>query len=157
MQIRTAIRENADMYHIQDPENTILRMQELCGGQLTMSIGAVIQNLISGKQFESAKSICNKFSTNSKDDPMDMGDMKYIKGLRNEIRKAEISDIVMRLINMNGTIEEEIALFEFIEKGLNMGNVELLTISLGKSKDGTKNITLADIWTDEVREQKTRY
>lgn len=46
---------------------------------------------------------------------------------------------------MNGTEEEERRYFELIEKGLKMGNVKLGSISLGKSKDGLRTITLADI------------
>ena len=30
-----------------------------------------------------------------------------------------------------------------------MGNVKLSAISLGKTKDGTRDISLADVWIDE--------
>ena len=57
---------------------------------------------------------------------------------------------------MNGTYAEERAYFELIEKGLKMGNVKLGAISLGKSQDGLRTITLADIWTDENQKEKSR-
>lgn len=149
IQIRTAITEKADKFNIQDPEKAVLQIQELCGGELGQSIRAVVKNLTARKEYETAKSICDKFSIQSKDEDAISEHTKYIRGLRNEIRNAEISDIVMTAINMNRTPEEERAYFELIEKGLRMGNIKLSAISLGKSKDGVKSITLADIWTDE--------
>lgn len=62
----------------------------------------------------------------------------------------------MTAINMNGTLEEERAYIEFIEKCLKTGNIKLSAISLGKSKDGVKNITLADILKDENEKSKSR-
>lgn len=50
---------------------------------------------------------------------------------------------------MNGTPEEERSYFELIQKLLNDNNVKLASIPLGKSRDGLKNITLADIWENE--------
>ena len=52
-------------------------------------------------------------------------------------------------------MEEERAYLELIEKGIKMGNVKLEEISLGKSQDGLRTITLADIWTDEKQKEKT--
>ena len=77
-----------------------------------------------------------------------------MKDLRLKIRNAEISDIVLKGINTQGTEEEEREYFELIEKGIKMENVKLRAISLGKSQDGTRNITLADIWTDENQKEK---
>ena len=57
---------------------------------------------------------------------------------------------------MSGTYEEEKSYFELIEKGLKMGNVKLGAVSLGKSQDGLRTITLADIWTDENQREKSR-
>lgn len=55
---------------------------------------------------------------------------------------------------MDGTIEEERIYIEMIEKGLKMGNIKLGAISLGKSQDGSKDITLADIWGGENQKEK---
>lgn len=152
IQIRTAISEKTDTFYIINPEKTILQMQELCGGELRQAIRAVVENLIKYKDYEVAKNICDKFS--KKDEDKESEHTKYITGLRNEIRNAEISDIVMKAINMNGTPEEESACFSLIEKGLKMGNINLRAISLGKSEDGIKNITLADIWCDDKQKHR---
>ena len=150
IQIGTAIREKSDRFHIVNPETTIYQIQELCGKDLGQAVRIVVENLISRKDFEEAKRICSKFSGKDKGDIIAI----VMKDLRLKIRNAEISDIVLKGINTQGTEEEERKYFELIEKGIKMENVKLKAISLGKSQDGTRNITLADIWTDENQEEK---
>lgn len=87
----------------------------------------------------------------------DKVNLTYIKRLKKEIRNDEISNIVLKVINMRGIdIEEERIYFELIEKGLKMGNIKLEEISLGKSQDGLKFITLADIWEGKKQTQEIR-
>lgn len=152
IQIKTVLMEKPEQYHIENPETTIMQIQELCGGELEQAIRTVVKNLTDIKDFERAKEICDKFSSKDKESSLST----YIRRLRNEIRNDEISDIVLKGINMNGTYAEERAYFELIEKGLKMGNVKLGAISLGKSQDGLRTITLADIWTDENQKEKSR-
>lgn len=152
IQIKTILSENPKQYHIENPETTIMQIQELCGGELNQAIRTVVKNLTGIKDFESAKKICDKFSSKDKESPLST----YIRRLKNEIRNDEISDIVLKGIKMNGTELEERRYFELIEKGIKMGNVNLESISLGKSQDGLRTITLADIWIDEEQKEKTR-
>ncbi len=150
IQIGIAIREKSDRFYVVNPETTIYQIQELCGKDLGQAVRIVVENLISRKDFEEAKRICSKFSGKDKGDII----ATVMKDLRLKIRNAEISDIVLKGINTQGTEEEERKYFELIEKGIKMENVKLKAISLGKSQDGTRNITLADIWTDENQEEK---
>lgn len=156
IQIRTAIEEKADKFRIQNPENAVLQLQQLCGGKIEQSVRTVVMNLIEQKDFETAKRICDKFSIKNKDEKFESEHTKYMRGLKDDIRNAEIGNVVMTAINMNGTPEEEMTYFSLVEKGLKMGNVSLKAIPLGKSKDGMKRITLADIWTDEIERDKSR-
>lgn len=149
IQIRTAIIEKADKYKIKNPEMVILKLEELSDGETNLALRTVIKNLIEREEFEEAKRFCDKYYKEAKEKYKENEFTKYIRGLRNEIRNAEIGNIVLTAINMKGTIEEERMYFELIDKGLKMGNVKLGAISLGKSKDGLKNITLADIWEPE--------
>ena len=139
--------EKSEQYHIENPDIAIMQIQKLCGGELEQAIRTVVKNLIGAKDFERAKGVCTNFSSKYN------GSLSLI-GLRKEIRNAEIADIVLKGININGTMEEEKAYFKLIEKGLERGNVKLSAISLGKSQDGLRNITLADIWPEET--QKVR-
>ena len=147
IQIRTVLMEKSEQYHIENPDIAIMQIQKLCGGELEQAIRTVVKNLIGAKDFERAKGVCTNFSSKYN------GSLSLI-GLRKEIRNAEIADIVLKGININGTMEEEKAYFKLIEKGLERGNVKLSAISLGKSQDGLRNITLADIWPEET--QKVR-
>lgn len=142
--------EKSEQYHIENPETTVMQIQELCGGELEQAIRTVVKNLTGIKDFERAKKICDKFSGEDKESQI----ATYMRRLKKEIRNDEISDIVLKGINMNGTEEEDRAYFELIEKGLKMGNVKLNVVSLGKSQDGLRSITLADIWTDENQKEK---
>ena len=144
--------EKSEQYHIDNPEKTILQIQELCDGELEQAIRTVVKNLTNVKDFERAKEVCNKFS--SKDNESSLS--AYIRKLRKQIRNEEISDIVLKGLNMNGTEREERTYFELIEKGIKMGNIKLGAVSLGKSQDGLRNITLADIWVDENQKEKSR-
>ena len=152
IQIRTVLMEKSEQYHIENPEKTVMQIQELCGGELEQAIRTVVKNLTSIKDFERAKEVCNKFSTQDNESSFSA----YIRTLRKQIRNDEISDIVLKGINMSGTEREERRYLELIEKGLKMGNVKLGAISLGRSQDGLRTITLADIWTDEKQNEKSR-
>lgn len=156
IQIRRVIAERTDKFNIQDPEKTISQLQKLCGGELGQSIGAVVENLTNKKEFEIAKSICDKYLIENDDEQKESEQTKRIRELKNKIRNEEISNIVLKAINMNGTIEEERKYIELIEESLKMENINLTTISLGKSEDGVRKITLADIWTDEIEKGKSR-
>ena len=152
IQIRTVLIEKSEQYHIDNPEKTILQIQELCGGELEQAIRTVVKNLTNVKDFERAKEVCNKFSSKDNESSLSV----YIRKLRKQIRNDEISDIVLKGLNMNGTEREERTYFELIEKGIKMGNIKLGAVSLGKSQDGLRNITLADIWVDENQKEKSR-
>lgn len=155
-QIKMALTENPDRFPIKNPEMAVLQIKELCGEGEESAIRVVTKNLIERKDFETAKRICDKYYEESKTGEKESEFTKYMSVLRNEIRNSEIGDIIIKLIKMNGSPEEETACFELIEKGLKKGNINLRAISLGKSSDGVKNITLEDIWYNEKQKSKTR-
>ncbi len=144
-QIKTAIMENTEKYHIIEPETTILQMQQLEGINIEQAIKVIIINLINSKDFERAKNVLNDFSK----DRIDIKNQREIINLRARVRNAEIAEFVLKGIYMNATKQEEKEFYELIESGLKRGRVEMSSVFLGKSKDGTRNITLADIWTNQ--------
>ena len=150
IQIRTILEERAEKYCIENPEITIKQMQVLFGGELETAIRVTVKNLIQAKNFEKAKDVCDQFSDKGQEDSIAI----TIRRLRKEIRNAEISDIVLKGIHMKGTIEDDRRYLELIEKGIKRGNVKLGAISLGKSQDGLRTITLEDIWIDENEKGK---
>lgn len=150
IKIKTILVEQSEQYKIENPEKTIEQLQQLCGDGLEQSIGTVVRNLINSKEFQRARETYDKFSKKDKTPEFQMS----MKLLRNNIRNAEISYTVLKLINMNGTVDEEQKYLDVIENGLDVGNVKLNTISLGKSQDGKRNITLADVWEDKKLERE---
>ena len=152
IQIRRGLMENAEQYNIVNPEKTIIQIQTLCEGNLEQAILAVVKNLTNIKDFKKKKKVCNKFSKEDSETSVST----YIRMLKKQIRNEEISDIVLKGLNMQGTEKEEETYFELIEKGIKMGNINLKAVSLGKSQDGLRNITLADIWGDEAKKEKSR-
>ncbi len=148
IQINTVLMEKAKKYQIVNPEASIKQAQELFGDGIEQTIRMVVMNLVGREKFEIAKEICNKYSEEEEyfNGPMAM--------LRREVKNAEIGNMVLRGINMHGTEKEENEYFEMLEKGLKSGNVRLGSVSLEKSKDGLRNITLADIWVDENQRGK---
>ena len=150
IQIKTVLRENPEKYYIENPERTIMQVQELCGGELEQAISVVVKNLINIKDFNKAKGVCDNLYKKSKEGSF----LIYIRRLKKQIRNGEIGDLVLKLINMNGSEEEEILYWNIIEKELEKENIKLDTISLGKSKDGLRTITLADVCADEKLNRK---
>ena len=147
MQIRAALSNNTDEFQIKNPEATILKLQELCNMELIDAIRVILKNLISRKSFVTAKGIIDEFANRTKGESLTRKD---IKSFKNEIRNAEISDMVMKIINSPEITNKEIEYFRIIENGINLGNVNLAAIHLGESKDDVHRITLEDIWSDGV-------
>lgn len=149
-QIRTALEERTEQYSITNPEMTIYQLHNLSGDSLHQSVSSVINNLINSRSFEKAKRVYTKFETESQTDEY----YESMLSIKKRIRNAEIGDMVLRGINENGNAKQDANYFELIEKGLKTGNVNMKTISLGKSQSGLRNITLDDVWPDK---EKGRY
>ena len=94
IKIRTIIRDRAEEFQISNPETTIQQLQELDKGDLRQAINIVTENLIASKKFNEAKRICDKFSKEDKENSI------IIKELRAKVRNAEISDIILKGLNM---------------------------------------------------------
>ncbi len=149
IQINKLIMEGRLVYDIQYPEVSIKQLNELCGGELTQAINTVVENLISKKEYKKAKDICNKFASENKEL------YSYIRMLANNIKRAEISDMVMKGINAKMSEVEDIAYFYKIEEKIKKEKIKISSISLGKSEDGLRFINLGDIWP--IEKQKEQY
>lgn len=79
-------------------------------------------------------------------------DLGNIKPLRIKIINAEIGDIVSRMLKSDEKAEDQIEAFKLLEEKIKSKKINLKAISLGKSKDGLKDITLADIWNEPQKE-----
>ena len=146
IQIRKVLKENSEIYRVENPSATIMIFEELCDEEIESSISAVIKNLINIKEFDKAKEVCRELfgKNDNRISPM------YIKNLRNEIRNSKIGDEILTIIENDGTYEEEKMCYEQIKKLIVEEKINPKNISLGKSQDGLRNITLADISSKEL-------
>lgn len=142
LQIRTAIAENPDKYKIEKPEKTIEQMQDIFQCETGECIRTVITNLIGRKQFAIAKILCNKFSVKYHDKYTQM----VLKRLIEEIERAEISELVLKAINIKTSSKNDAQNFDALEMGLKAKNIHPRLIILAKGQAGKKDITLEDIW-----------
>ena len=150
IQIRTAIMNKPDQYSITNLDRAITELQQLCGIEQGEAVRTVVTNLIGRKDYQTAKMMCTKFSGEEHQGTI----QTYIGRLQEDIRNAEFGDFVLKCINMNGTPEELIQYIGVIEMGLERGNINTRAVSLGKSKDGSREITLFDIWPDDEKYKK---
>lgn len=149
-QIKTEISTKPDQYYLQNPEVVLLQLSKICGGNLLQSADVVVRNLIGRKDFDMAKRVCDMFST-TKEKGKFLGDTI---NLRRKIRNAQISDLVLKGLAMNGTSNEDKKYYKLIKKGIEQANINLQAISLGTSQNGLREITLADIWEEKDSKQR---
>ena len=102
--------------------------------------------MISGKRFDEARELFDNFCKSKGKESMIPKDLVNI---RKRIRNEEIAYMVLKVINMSGTEEEERRCWQLIKDGVRLGNVNLSSITLGTSLDVSRRITLEDIWPDE--------
>lgn len=150
IQIRTVLAEQADKYHIENPMITIAQLQALCGGEIEQAIKTVVNNITISKDFETARQICDIYISQNKESNL----YRPLQILKREVRSAEISGFVLNGLKNQQTPEEDSAYISLIEREMRLGNIRMEAISLGQSHDGKKNITLADVWSDENQKQK---
>ena len=144
MQIKTVLVEKGATYAIQVPEIVIGQLQELCGIGQEEAIRIVVRNCIVRKDYKMARDICDK-----NDIKNEYGfTVKSIASLRDEIIHAEFADIVLEGMNNARTHQDEKAYIDMIQKAIASGQIRLTGVKLGKSVDGMRDVTLADIWDD---------
>lgn len=147
IQIKSVLADRADKYKVTNPESTIMRLYELSGrNDLQTAIRTVVKNFSERKEFDIARSLCEKYLTEHKDELGGYKSPLYM--LNEEIKNAQIGDFILRGLQAQGSVEDEINYVQLIQRGLK--NKNLRAIPLGKNKDGVRNITLADIWEAEI-------
>ena len=141
-----ALRENSEEFPVANPTLAMTNAKEICGGTLEQMLSIVVENLISGKRFDEARELFDNFCKSKGKESMIPKDLVNI---RKRIRNEEIAYMVLKVINMSGTEEEERRCWQLIKDGVRLGNVNLSSITLGTSLDVSRRITLEDIWPDE--------
>ena len=144
--IQTLIGEDDEFkYNIVDSKSAVLNISQLCGISEVQALEIVSHNLINRDRFDEAKQLCNNMLRTCKAE-----DSIGLYRIIGKIKCAEIGNLVLRLIRKEGNIEDDIeSCMKLIENELKLRNIKLESVSLGKSRNGTRKITLADIWYDK--------
>ena len=145
-QLVKALEKFAQDYPIQNPDKTIRALEKEFGMGFDSNFRAVILNYIARKQFVPAKYLCDKYTRIV---GAESEHASNISRLKLDIQKAEIGQIILKAIHTNASLDEQNQFFEVIEKRMKQHGYNYSSIPLGYSKDGTRKITLADIWEDE--------
>jgi len=150
-QIQKKIAEQYEKYPVKNPKESALLISELSNGGLGLSVRAIVDNLLGRKKFDEAKELCKSFLDRQYRDEINY---KEIKNLRNKIRNYEVGDMVLRGLRSDWSKEEDEEYYKLIKKGIELENVELDQIVLGKSKDGLRTVTLKSIWPEEIEKER---
>lgn len=152
----TLVKE-ADRYELINPRKAINDLINLNDGNQSRSLYIVVKNLITRKDFETAKEICEQHNVPinfeqasfvSKGNNLNnMG--VYARDFKKEVLRAEVADMVMEYLNKDTYPAEERAFLENLEKRLKRENISMSSIILGKTKDGLRTITLEDIYKED--------
>lgn len=148
-----ALEKFAGDYPIQNPDKTLNTLEKEFGMGFDSNFRAVILNYIARKQFVPAKYLCDKYSRIL---GAESEHARNIDRLKLEIQKAEIGQIILKGIHANASLEEQNKFFELIERRMRQNKYNYSSIPLGYSKDGTRKITLANIWEEEIRDRNIR-
>ena len=150
-QIKRALSEQVERFPIKDSKKAMELLQQLSGDNLTMRLNVVVQNQLNRKLFDEAEETCQQYLKECKDSNEDIA---FIRGLRKKIRSARVGDLVYRAVNSNMSIEDEEKFWRVLQNGMQLGNLKMRGVSIGKTEDGIRTITLEDIWPENLKEMR---
>lgn len=150
-QIKRALAEQVERFPIKDSEKAMELLQQLSGDNLTVRLNVVVQNQLNRKLFDEAEETCQQYLKECKESNEDMA---YIRGLRKRIRSARVGDLVYRAVNSNMSMEDEEKFWRVLQNGMQLGNLKMRGVSIGKAEDGIRTITLEDIWPENLKEMR---
>lgn len=117
----------------------------------SVSLNIVIENLLVNKRFEEANNFVEMLFKRIKNPDY----IKIRKQMKLKIRNSEISYFIMRGINAEeDSIDDEDKYYQLIEKGIEQSNISPISIVLGKTVDGLRNITWYDIMEKQKQKEK---
>ena len=149
IRIRNIIKQSSLQCEIVNGEKTVQLLQEVTKCTSEVALDCVVSNYIKLKKYDDALAVCDKFSP--KEGKSNFIELKSLDRIKRKVIVAQIGDIILKGIKTQGTPEEENAYIQMIENNLRRTSINLSSIDLGKSQDGKRRITLADIWEERTR------
>lgn len=138
-----ALENHATQYTIKNPTQTIEVLEELFEMGFITNLRGVIHNYIERQDFEPAKALCDDYSKQFKSTTLEAAEIKRAK---TEIHKAEIGAIILKALKCESSEAELSNFFDILDRQLKAHRYSPQSIPLGRTKDGTKKLTLADLY-----------
>ena len=113
--------------------------------EITNILNIVVTNLINRGKFDEATKLCEQYFTKVNDNTK----VIYLNNLLKQIKNAKLGNMIHRLINSNLSSKEEENIWSLIQKDIEVRNVKMSNVIIEKNKDGSRAITLQDIWPEE--------
>jgi len=145
------IEKKSTEYQISNPKAVLNRLEQLFGENFDINIRAIVHNYIERGRYSEAEELCSSYLGGMDENSISATNLT---NLRNEIKKAEIGQIILKGIRINATVEEKNAFFDFCENQMKKKQLNYNTIPLGYDRSGTRKITLADIWDSQVQNKR---
>lgn len=147
IQIRTLISEQGDKYPIQNPGNAMNSLMTL-SPDLTKdnAFRIVMENLIAQGKTQTAQDLCDKYIMVRKFGVEETNISKTARQLKRKIIFSQIGNMVLEQIKKPSDSEEDDIFMDMLESRLTAEKIPLSQIDIGRTQNGVKKITLADIW-----------
>lgn len=147
-QIANVIQNKYGEYSIEDSENAkvVIERLQLLGMEKSRAVTVVVRNLLGNGKSAEAKKVCEQERIKDK---YTMKITNQLDNLKDEILYYETSEYVSKYLKDPEIGSRQIVFFSVLEKQIASGKIDMFRISLGKNKDGTRDITLKDIWDSE--------
>ncbi len=108
-----------------------------------VAIHAILNNMINNERYDDAEEFAGTVYKARTEDVLEQNSRRIALST---VRRARISKFIMRGINAKeGTVEEENNYYQLILSGIEKSRLDPQGIALGKTKDGLKTITWADV------------
>ena len=148
MQIRTLLVERFDEFKVKEPSKSIEQLSALTDNfDYLMSVRTVVVNLYSNGRVDEARQIVSELQKKNSEN------MDY-RNMEKDISRFEIGRMVCTMMNSSNSKEEEDAFISILTRKIQSSRVSLGSIPIGKSRNGSKKITLKDIWYEDPVIQK---
>ena len=138
--IRNVIAKNGMEFKIENPITSIEMYGKLTEN-IKEGIIAITKNLIAKRDYQTAEEIFNHYSSDEYEE--------CTTQLKREIIRAKLGSFVLNGIKKGVPEDKEEEFFRTINKLITDGYVDIKLVPLGKNRDGSREITLADIWVNE--------
>lgn len=149
IKIRALLSERAEEFPIEDLSVAMDQFSKIYNKNFSMTLRSVTENFVARGKYSEAKDFCSKYIVRPSYDDEEPETSKSAKLVKRDVIGAEIGNMVVKQINEPTISDNEF--MEMLESRMQSDRVSKTSINLGKTKNGTKKITLQDVWYEDQK------